>query len=114
MGGRVAQLLAIDHTPRVGALVLGATTAGDERGFPRTAQATADLTSGDPQRLARLFFRDEELHRHASRTHDAWDVLDKITAPTLVIHGTDDELTPPENARLIAGRIPGAELELRS
>jgi pimeloyl-ACP methyl ester carboxylesterase len=39
-------------------------------------------------------------------------VLDKITAPMLVIHGTDDELTPPENARLIAGRIPGAELEL--
>lgn len=34
MGGRVAQWLAIDHAPRVGALVLGATTGGDDRGFP--------------------------------------------------------------------------------
>ncbi|WP_425555777.1 alpha/beta fold hydrolase [Georgenia halophila] len=52
MGGRVAQWLAIDHADRVGALVLGATTAGDERDAPRTAQATADLASGDPLRLA--------------------------------------------------------------
>jgi pimeloyl-ACP methyl ester carboxylesterase len=33
-----------------------------------------------------------------------------ITAPTLVVHGELDALVPPENGRIIAGRIPGAEL----
>lgn len=31
-----------------------------------------------------------------------------------MIHGADDELTPPENARMIAARIPGAQLEIRA
>jgi pimeloyl-ACP methyl ester carboxylesterase len=38
--------------------------------------------------------------------------LSKITAPTLVITGEGDPLIPPENSRMIASRIPGAELEI--
>ena len=33
-----------------------------------------------------------------------------ITAPTLVVHGELDARVPPENGRVLAGRIPGAEL----
>ncbi|MBA1146690.1 alpha/beta fold hydrolase [Ectothiorhodospiraceae bacterium WFHF3C12] len=33
-----------------------------------------------------------------------------ILAPTLVLHGADDRAWPPGNARLLARRIPGAEL----
>src|SRR5207244_4170502 len=33
-----------------------------------------------------------------------------ITAPTLVIHGTEDKLIRPSNGRLLAERIPGAQL----
>jgi pimeloyl-ACP methyl ester carboxylesterase len=44
--------------------------------------------------------------------HDTYDRLPSITAPTLVIHGTDDPLQPAENARILAERIPGAELIL--
>jgi pimeloyl-ACP methyl ester carboxylesterase len=40
------------------------------------------------------------------RTHDTYDVLDKITTPTLVLHGTGDELGPVENADFLADRIP--------
>jgi 3-oxoadipate enol-lactonase len=37
--------------------------------------------------------------------------LPQITAPTLVIHGTADKLVQPGNAELIAGAIPGAQLQ---
>ena len=35
--------------------------------------------------------------------------LAKITAPTLVISGTADQIVPPENSRILAERIPGAQ-----
>jgi 3-oxoadipate enol-lactonase len=35
-----------------------------------------------------------------------------ITAPTLVIAGTDDPATPPEHLAEIARRVPGARLEV--
>ena len=46
----------------------------------------------------------------ASRGHDAWGRLDAITAPTLVMHGSDDEVMPLANARALAQRIAGARL----
>ncbi|MGI5286775.1 hypothetical protein ACQEVF_26035 [Nonomuraea polychroma] len=49
-------------------------------------------------------------HLAASAGHDSWDVLPSITAPTLVVHGTDDVFNPAANAPLPAGRIPGAGL----
>jgi 3-oxoadipate enol-lactonase len=41
---------------------------------------------------------------------DGHDRLDQISTPTLVMHGELDALVPPENGRIIAERIPGAEL----
>lgn len=51
-------------------------------------------------------------HLVASNKHDAWDGLPSITAPTLVLHGTDDVFSPAANAQLLADRIPGARAEL--
>ena len=48
----------------------------------------------------------------AAMTHDSWDELPSIAAPTLVVHGDADLLVPTENGRLLAQRIPGAELVL--
>jgi pimeloyl-ACP methyl ester carboxylesterase len=42
----------------------------------------------------------------------AWSRLPRIKAETLVIHGEDDLLVPPGNARILADRIPGARLTL--
>jgi pimeloyl-ACP methyl ester carboxylesterase len=36
----------------------------------------------------------------------------EITRPTLVVHGTDDQLIPVSNGKKLAARIPGAELVL--
>jgi pimeloyl-ACP methyl ester carboxylesterase len=36
--------------------------------------------------------------------------LADITAPTLVVSGTADQVVPPENSRILAERIPGAQL----
>lgn len=40
---------------------------------------------------------------------DTWDRLPEIKIPTLVMHGTDDQLIPFENGKKLASRIPGAE-----
>jgi 3-oxoadipate enol-lactonase len=48
----------------------------------------------------------------AAQSHDVYDRLGEITAPTLVVHGADDPLVPPENGRILAERIPNARLSL--
>ncbi|WEV29213.1 alpha/beta fold hydrolase [Streptomyces sp. 71268] len=138
MGGRVAQQLAARHPHRVRALVLGCTSPGGphsvERGNdvrqalaqPHPAAARQALlnfmytpgwladhpgphhTLGDPRMPA----RSRRHHLTASNRHDAWDLLPGISAPTLVLHGTDDLLNPTANAPLLADRIPGARLHL--
>lgn len=44
--------------------------------------------------------------------HDTYDRLPEIKAPTLVIAAEEDRIVPVENSRIIASRIPGAELVL--
>jgi len=43
---------------------------------------------------------------------DLRDQLGRITAPTLVLAGADDPATPPDHAAVIAGFVPGAELQV--
>jgi len=45
-------------------------------------------------------------------THDTYDLLDAIKIPTLVIAGGADRLQPVENSRVLASRIPNAELKI--
>jgi pimeloyl-ACP methyl ester carboxylesterase len=44
--------------------------------------------------------------------HDTSERLGEIVAPTLVAHGTEDEMLPVSNAYAIAARIPDARLEI--
>jgi 3-oxoadipate enol-lactonase len=44
--------------------------------------------------------------------HDTSARLPSLTVPTLVIHGTEDQMLPVQNGRLIASLIPGAQLEI--
>jgi pimeloyl-ACP methyl ester carboxylesterase len=43
-------------------------------------------------------------------SHDTYDRLPQIKAPALVMCGARDRLIPPENSKILASRIPGAEL----
>jgi pimeloyl-ACP methyl ester carboxylesterase len=45
-------------------------------------------------------------------THNRMLSLGSITAPTLVVHGAQDATMSPENARILAETIPGAELQM--
>ena len=36
---------------------------------------------------------------------DRWDQLPLISAPTLILHGSDDPISPAENASLLGSRI---------
>jgi len=138
MGGRVCQWLGIAHAARLGALVLGCTTPGNAHGVRRPALVDPVLMSGDPERmlpfLASLDWaaanagflaarnawavahpvppHARQQHYLASEGHDAWELLPRITAPTLVIHGSDDEMNVAANAPLLAERIPDAELHI--
>jgi pimeloyl-ACP methyl ester carboxylesterase len=138
MGGRVCQWLAIDYPQRLGALVMGCSTPGNTHGVRRPPQVDALMKSGDPQRMLDLLVSDawarlnqeflvelavaamhkpmpryaKKLHYRASEAHNAWELLHTIRAPTLLLHGSADQVNLPANSGLLAQRIPGAQLEI--
>jgi pimeloyl-ACP methyl ester carboxylesterase len=65
--------------------------------------ATAHLRPPDAGRNGQLA---------AVGTHDTFERLRAITAPTLVAHGDGDGVIPAENARRLAGGIPGSRLKM--
>jgi len=48
----------------------------------------------------------------AIAAHDTYARLPGLTMPTLVVHGTEDQIFQVSNGRLVAARIPGARLEI--
>jgi pimeloyl-ACP methyl ester carboxylesterase len=52
------------------------------------------------------------LQSSAAFAHDATSRLPEVTAPTLVVHGTEDRIVPPDNGRALAELIPGARLHV--
>ncbi|SDC68626.1 alpha/beta fold hydrolase [Natrinema hispanicum] len=43
---------------------------------------------------------------------DISDRLERVRVPTLILHGTDDQVVPVENARLLEEKLPNSRLEL--
>jgi 3-oxoadipate enol-lactonase len=71
--------------------------------FDRFAEVAAQYPTGLPMILAQV---------QANMAHDANARLSEIRAPTLVVHGTADQMLAAANGEQIAGLIPGARLEL--
>jgi len=142
MGGMIAQEFALRHPNKTRSLVLGCTTPGgpysiratgsaaystqpmsaEERG---RAMAEAAFTKGyidkHPELIPSMIESRRQrpidpvgfaLRMKAATTHDVYGRLPQIKCPTLVITGKDDALISWENSRLIAERIPGAQMEI--
>ena len=136
LGGMVAQELALAAPERVDRLVLACTTPGGPESFPMPEQTVKLMTSGA---TLRQFVENalapgpdaaivERILRHREATaqpleawtaqaaagaaFDALDRIERIAAPTLILHGTEDAVVDSRNAALLALRIPEARVEL--
>lgn len=132
MGGKVAQWIALDYPERVDRLVLGCTTTGGPRA-PRMAPHVAKqfMLPGVPGIHSRLklMYTEDFLagstpnlslatgpsdrqairgHRLASVEHDTSKMASAIKQPTLILHGTADEVVPAENCEILAQAIPNS------
>jgi 3-oxoadipate enol-lactonase len=130
-GGMVAQELALSFPRRARTLVLACTHTGGTHVVRSKAKVPKDrpylalysprFAEEHPEHVAEDFrvgsANPQSPHAgrrqwEAMQRFDAYDRLPGIGVPTLVLHGTEDRTVDPENARLLAERIPGAELLL--
>jgi len=141
LGGFIAQEFVLQYPERTRALVLGCTAFGGERVVPaapevlETLAARAHMPAEEGIRVMIPYIYDASTPRERIeadmairlRTYpspetylaqiegagqwSSFDRLPDIQAPTLVIHGSHDQLIPPENGALVANRIPGAVLQ---
>jgi pimeloyl-ACP methyl ester carboxylesterase len=139
LGGMIAQELAVAHPGRLAGLVLCCTTPGGPGAVPMpevTVRLFGEAASLEPQVALRRFVEnalapgqdavaDELFRRRLENPPDpvGWQAqaaagttfagvdLARIQAPTLVVHGTADNVVDPANAALLAARIPNARLE---
>jgi len=141
MGGMIAQEFTLQYPDKVRSLILGCTAPGGPHAVRAEAEV-ADFVMQrkasreeameaavpfiyDPHTPRQLINEDIEIRRNWLPKQEAyiaqlqgiiaWEAysrLDQIKVPTLVIHGETDRLIPCANSKLIAERIPGAELLL--
>lgn len=139
MGGMIVQAFALAYPQRLRSLVLACTLFGGPQAVAADPSVTAKLleATGDnaDASLSVVAHREtvekrpeairfylatkaaqphtaEEVARRAQAVA-AFDVADQVkdlAVPTLVITGKQDILVPPENSRMLAARIPNAEL----
>jgi 3-oxoadipate enol-lactonase len=130
-GGMVAQEIALGHPERMRTLILGCTHAGRSRAIrgdskvpkdePWRAMYSPGFPDAHPEHVAEDLRVGAAQPKHpeggrrqweAMQDFDSYDRLPSLRIPTLVLHGTEDQAISAENGRVLAGRIPGAELVL--
>ena len=77
--------------------------------------ATGEAQEEREQSIRERGFYPESMQRHLMaifKTGDRSNEVARIDTPTLVLHGADDGLVPPEHGRHTASLIPGARFLL--
>jgi 3-oxoadipate enol-lactonase len=131
MGGRIARNVALYYPDRLHSLTVvnanpgfNAMSTDDVRRFvterkTRTPQSMRRLLGPKPRKgayeelLEGIRLIREPMYRktlEASVAQDRDAPIEKIRVPTRIIAGLEDNVYPPELARAMARRIPGAEL----
>ncbi len=130
MGGAIAQMMAINYPERIAGLILISTGArlrvhpdilshvlSDPS--PVYEQLRAWMWAGPtPEQALRRWQARMAAHEPGVMRGDyvacnAFDVMDRVSeiaAPTLILVGTADRMTPPKFSAYLAGHIPGAQL----
>jgi 3-oxoadipate enol-lactonase len=137
MGGMIGQVIAADHPGRLASLMICCTASkweGDnELMLSRLAEVKksgtlASIVAANMERRYGPGYRDQRPSRwealrqtflatkldgyfgcmHALLNHDVSARLCRVNVPTLVVAGSKDLTTPPEENKLIAELVPGA------
>ena len=116
MGGMIAQIVAAQHPEKTRSLISIMSTTNAPHLPPPTDEAEMrlrNLATGEAEADREQSIRDrgfypESMQRHLMaifKTGDRSDAAATIVAPTLVLHGADDGLVPPEHGRHTASLI---------
>jgi pimeloyl-ACP methyl ester carboxylesterase len=83
-------------------------------GSPRYPEGEAEHRALVERALARAYNPDGNDRQYAAviASGDRVELLQKLSVPTLVLHGEDDALLPQEHARDTAMLVPGSEIEV--
>jgi pimeloyl-ACP methyl ester carboxylesterase len=81
---------------------------------PRCRAEHVDRIADDIERRLRNPFNERAYRAQllAASLHNCFGRLERIAAPTLVVHGARDRMIPVANARMTAERVPGARLTI--
>ena len=123
MGGMIAQIVAAQYPARTRSLISIMSTTNAPHLPPPTDEAEMklrNLATGKAEADREHSIRDrgfypESMQRHLMaifKTGDRSDEVATIAAPTLVLHGADDGLVPPEHGRHTASLIPDSRFLL--
>jgi pimeloyl-ACP methyl ester carboxylesterase len=81
---------------------------------PRAREHQVDRIADDIERRLNSPFNEQAYRAQlfAAALHNCYGRLDRIRAPTFVVHGEHDQVIPVENAHMLADRIPGSRLRI--
>jgi pimeloyl-ACP methyl ester carboxylesterase len=109
MGGPLAARAAADHPDSVGALILIAGALDPDLEKPRYYNHVGDLFFVRPFLARPLRNTNDEIFAAPDEAAKLAAILDRVTCPVLIIHGTEDRLVPFENVAYMQDAFTSAE-----